>query len=75
MSETMLDVKGLSCPLPILKAKKAIKDLATGDVLNIVATDPGSATDFEAFCSQTGNKLLDSALDGGVYSFKIEKVA
>lgn len=75
MSETDLDVKGLNCPLPILKAKKAIKGLEAGDVINIVSTDSGSVKDFEAFCRQTGNELLESGEDAGVYSFKIKKVA
>lgn len=74
MSEmTTLDVKGLNCPLPILRAKKAMKGVAAGDVLQVVATDPGSVKDFEAFCKQTGNELLETAEDGGVYTFQIKK--
>lgn len=75
MSETttVLDVKGLNCPLPILRAKKAIKDLAMGAILEVHATDPGSVKDFEAFCRQTGNELLESAEDGGVYKYKIKR--
>lgn len=72
---TVLDVKGLNCPLPILRAKKAIKDLAKGNVLEVHATDPGSVKDFEAFCRQTGNELLQSAEEGGVYVFKIKHTA
>jgi tRNA 2-thiouridine synthesizing protein A len=53
-----LDARGLNCPLPILRAKKALADMATGDVLRIVATDPGSVRDFNAFARQTGNALL-----------------
>ena len=53
-----LDASGLNCPLPILRAKKALGDLTTGQVLKVVATDPGSVKDFEAFCKQTGNELL-----------------
>jgi TusA-related sulfurtransferase len=53
-----LDTKGLSCPLPILRAKKALADLASGQVLKIVCTDPGSIRDFKAFARQTGNELL-----------------
>ena len=75
MSTTTLDVKGLNCPLPILKAKKAIKDLAGGDVLEVIATDPGSVKDFEAFCRQTGNELLSSSEDAGTYTFQIKKSA
>ena len=75
MSNTVLDVKGLNCPLPILRAKKAIKDLAAGSVLEVIATDPGSVADFGAFCNQTGNKLLSQEEAGGVYTFKIQKGA
>jgi tRNA 2-thiouridine synthesizing protein A len=53
-----LDAKGLSCPLPILRAKKALADMTSGQVLKIVATDPGSIRDFRAFAKQTGNELL-----------------
>ena len=54
-----LDTRGLNCPLPILKAKKALADMASGQVLKVVATDPGSMRDFQAFARQTGNELLD----------------
>ena len=53
-----IDTRGLNCPLPILRAKKALSDMATGQVLRIVATDPGSVRDFQAFAKQTGNELL-----------------
>ena len=53
-----LDARGLKCPLPILKAKKALADMASGDVLKVQATDPGSVRDFNAFARQTGNELL-----------------
>jgi len=56
-----LDARGLNCPLPILRAKKALTDMKPGEVLRIVATDPGSVKDFEAFCKQTGNELLSQA--------------
>ncbi len=55
-----LDARGLNCPLPILRAKKALNDMTTGQVLKILATDPGSVKDFQAFCKQTGNELLSS---------------
>ena len=74
MSNTVLDVKGLNCPLPILRAKKAIKDLEAGAVLEVIATDPGSAKDFDAFCRQTGHQLLGHTAAGGVYTFEIRKV-
>ena len=54
-----LDVKGLNCPLPILRTKKALSEMASGQVLHVLATDPGSARDFQAFARQTGNELLD----------------
>ena len=57
---TKLDTKGLNCPLPILRAKKAIKDIPVGEILEIEATDPGSVKDFDAFCRQTGNELVSS---------------
>lgn len=68
-----LDARGLNCPLPILRAKKSIAALGTGQVLRIVATDPGSVKDFEAFCKQTGNTLLSSAQSEGAFEFLIRK--
>jgi tRNA 2-thiouridine synthesizing protein A len=55
-----LDARGLNCPLPILRAKKALTDMTTGQILKILATDPGSVKDFQAFSKQTGNELLSS---------------
>lgn len=75
MADHTLDAKGLNCPLPILKARKALKEVADGGTLEILATDPGSVADFQAFCRQTGNELLEHAEDGGVYRFLIKKVA
>ncbi|MFN8995533.1 MAG: sulfurtransferase TusA family protein [Pseudomonadota bacterium] len=68
-----LDVKGLNCPLPILRAKKALADMASGEVLRVVATDPGSVKDFAAFCKQTGNALLSSDDNGREFTFVISK--
>ena len=73
MADNILDVKGLNCPLPILKTKKALKELAPGDTLEVLTTDPGSVTDFQAFCRTTGNELLEHDEDGGVYSFLLKK--
>ena len=70
---TTLDTSGMNCPLPILKTKKAIKDLTAGDTLKVLSTDPGSVKDFEAFCRSTGNELVESGEDGGTYSFLIKK--
>jgi tRNA 2-thiouridine synthesizing protein A len=75
MADHTLDAKGLNCPLPILKARKALKDVPAGGTLEILATDPGSVADFEAFCRQTGNELVEHAVDGNVYRFLIKKVA
>lgn len=68
-----LDARGLNCPLPILRAKKSISTLASGEVLRITATDPGSVKDFEAFCKQTGNTLLNSSQVDGAFVFDIQK--
>jgi TusA-related sulfurtransferase len=58
-----LDARGLTCPLPILKAKKALSDMHSGEVLKVLATDPGSVRDFQAFARQTGNELIDQQAD------------
>ncbi|HQU16023.1 MAG: SirA family protein [Chromatiales bacterium 21-64-14] len=68
-----LDATGLQCPLPILRAKKALSGMQSGQVLHIRATDPGTLKDFEAFAQQTGNELLESREDGGQYRFLIKK--
>ena len=68
-----LDACGLNCPLPILRAKKALTKMASGEILRIVATDPGSVKDFEVFSRQTGNALLDSHEDGGRFYFRLKK--
>ncbi|MFZ1815824.1 MAG: sulfurtransferase TusA family protein [Rhizobiaceae bacterium] len=75
MADQVLDAKGLNCPLPILKAKKALKELATGAVLEIQATDPGAVKDFEAFCRATGNELMESRQEGNTYYFLIKHTA
>ena len=68
-----LDARGLNCPLPILRAKKSINELSPGQVLRIVATDPGSVKDFEAFSKQTGNELLESTEENGEFVYLIKK--
>lgn len=75
MADQVLDAKGLNCPLPILKAKKALKELPTGGTLEIQATDPGSVKDFEAFCRTTGNELVEHHVDGKTYVFLIRHTA
>lgn len=74
MADAVLDTKGLNCPLPILKAKKALQGLQLGQVLEILATDPGSVADFQAFCRQTGNELVESSQDQNVYKFHIKRL-
>jgi tRNA 2-thiouridine synthesizing protein A len=71
MADQLLDAKGLNCPLPILKAKKALTAMPIGGTLEVLATDPGAVKDFEAFCRTTGNTLVESRVDGKVYIFVI----
>jgi tRNA 2-thiouridine synthesizing protein A len=75
MSEpVILDAKGLKCPLPVLKARKAMRELPVGGVLRVLATDPGAAKDFEHFCKTTGHRLLAAREERGVLVFEIAKV-
>ena len=62
-----IDTRGMNCPLPILKAKKALAEMQTGEILKVVATDPSSTRDFQAFARQTGNELLEQSQDGTEY--------
>jgi len=75
MADKTLDAKGLNCPLPILRAKKSLKEVPAGGTLEVLATDPGSVADFAAFCRTTGNELVESTADSGVYRFIIKHVA
>jgi tRNA 2-thiouridine synthesizing protein A len=68
-----LDARGLNCPLPIIKTKKALNDLSSGQVLRVTSTDSGSVKDMESFAKQTGNELLASTEEGGGYVFFIRK--
>ena len=68
-----LDARGLSCPLPILKTKKSLNELASGQVLKVVATDPGSVKDFDAFANQTGHMLLSSTQQDKEFIFYMKK--
>jgi len=68
-----LDARGLNCPLPILRAKKALNDMTTGQVLRIVATDPGSVKDFQAFSKQTGNELLSQDATDKEFTFFMKR--
>lgn len=74
MADLTLDTQGVSCPLPILKAKKALADLESGQTLEVLASDPGSVKDFEAFCRTTGHRLLEQAASGETFRFVIERV-
>jgi tRNA 2-thiouridine synthesizing protein A len=68
-----IDLKGLSCPLPIIKTAKAMRELWPGDLLEVFATDPGSVPDFKAWAQTTGNALLESSQEGGVFHFVLKK--
>jgi tRNA 2-thiouridine synthesizing protein A len=68
-----LDLKGLSCPMPIVKTAQAVKGLEAGDLIEVFATDPGSVPDFAAWCTTTGNELVESSESAGVYRFVIRK--
>jgi tRNA 2-thiouridine synthesizing protein A len=68
-----LDVKGLNCPLPILRTKKALSEMSSGQVLKVLATDPGSLKDFQAFARQTGNELLEHGETDKVFTYFIRR--
>lgn len=73
MADQTVNAEGLNCPLPILRAKKALKAMTSGQILEIRATDPGSVADFNAFCNQTGHELLSQQSEGSVYTFEIRR--
>ncbi|MEW5990553.1 MAG: sulfurtransferase TusA family protein [Chloroflexota bacterium] len=68
-----VDARGLSCPMPIVKTAQAIKTIASGELVEILATDPGSLKDFTAWCRSTGNELVEQTADGTVYRFVIRR--
>lgn len=68
-----VDASGLNCPLPILKTKKALADMSSGEILRVISTDPGSVMDFEAFARQTGNALLESSREGDNFVFVMQR--
>ncbi|WP_136418572.1 MULTISPECIES: sulfurtransferase TusA family protein [Oxalobacteraceae] len=68
-----LDARGLNCPLPILKAKKALAEMASGEILRVIATDPGSVRDFQAFARQTGNELVGQAENNKEFTFFMKR--
>lgn len=69
----ILDARGLNCPLPILRTKKALNVLEPGDTLQLISSDPGSVKDIDAFCKQTGNELLENNVESGEFTFIIRK--
>ena len=73
MSETLLDVKGMNCPLPVLRANRALRALQPGERLRVLATDRAAVADFQAFCRETGHSLLAFSEEGGIFSFVIRK--
>lgn len=75
MSQHLVDAKGLNCPLPILRVRKALKDVPSGEVLEVLTTDPGSVTDLQAFCRQTGNELIEHSQEDDVFRFLIRHTA
>ena len=74
MADATLDAKGLNCPLPILKTKKMLQGLQLGQVLEVLATDPGAVADFEAFCRQTGNELVESSKQDKIFKFLVKRM-
>ncbi len=72
-TETLLDARDLKCPLPVLKARRAMKEVPTGGLLRVEATDPGAPGDFAAFCQTTGHELVESVEADGVFSLLIRK--
>ncbi|MEQ1662483.1 MAG: sulfurtransferase TusA family protein [Thiobacillus sp.] len=68
-----LDARGLNCPLPILRTKKALSELGSGDILAVTSTDPGSVKDMQAFCKQTGHELVSSNTQQGEFAFLVRK--
>jgi tRNA 2-thiouridine synthesizing protein A len=75
MADQTLDAKGLNCPLPILRAKKALSTLPPGGTLEVLATDPGAVKDFEAFARTTGHELMESTTEGNVFRFVLKRKA
>jgi tRNA 2-thiouridine synthesizing protein A len=72
-ADVTVDARGLNCPMPIVKTAQAVKGLASGQVLEVLATDPGSVKDFAAWSKSTGNEMVEQTVDGGVYRFVMRK--
>ena len=75
MADKTLDTKGLNCPMPILKTRKAVSELPVGGTIEVLADDPGSVADFEAFCVSTNNTMVERSEAAGVYRFVIQRTA
>jgi tRNA 2-thiouridine synthesizing protein A len=73
MADLQVDARGLNCPMPIVKTAQAVKAMASGQTLEVLATDPGSVKDFAAWSKSTGNELVEQTVDGGVYRFVMRK--
>lgn len=73
MTETILDTRGLSCPLPVLKARKRLLGMAPGQRLRVLATDPKAPGDFRLYCAETGHRLVEEAQDGEVFVMVVER--
>jgi tRNA 2-thiouridine synthesizing protein A len=73
MSETLLDVKGMSCPLPVLRANRSLRGMEAGARLRVLATDRAAVADFQAFCRETGHSLVSMSEEAGVFSFVIRR--
>lgn len=73
MADHKLDATGLKCPLPVLRTRKALKDIAVGETLEVRSTDPASKMDFGVFCGQTGHELVSQQDDGEVFVFVIRR--
>jgi tRNA 2-thiouridine synthesizing protein A len=74
IADELVDARGLSCPMPIVKTATAMRTLASGKVVEVLATDPGSVKDFQAWARSTGNELIESTQEGSVYRFLIRKI-
>ena len=73
MPETMLDTRGLKCPLPVLRARKAMQGVAPGELLRVLATDPAAVRDFQAFCEATGHELVEHTQQAGEFTFLLRR--
>ena len=73
MADVQVDARGLNCPMPIVKTAQAVKGMASGQTLEVLATDPGSTKDFAAWSKTTGNEMVEQTVDGGVYRFVLRK--